>query len=172
MKRPIHFITRQKEWDLLQILMLNVDCSNFNSSDTGVLMVSPDYSATVAMHLAHAWSKDGKMIDIIPVEVPYPNPVNTPTTPMCQMQLRNLVGNRLTKYRKLVLVEAGVISGKNYQWILEELYACGRYTKKNVTTVALCESVNSITKSDYVAEYYDDQKEELAFYYERFNINW
>ena len=97
MKRPIHFITRQKEWDLLQILMLNVDCSNFNSSDTGVLMVSPDYSATVAMHLAHAWSKDGKMIDIIPVEVPYPNPVNTPTTPMCQMQLRNLVGNRLTK---------------------------------------------------------------------------
>ena len=65
-----------------------------------------------------------------------------------------------------------MISGKNYQWILKELYACGRYTNKEVTTVALCESVNSITKSDYVAEYYDDEKEELAFYYERFNINW
>ena len=50
-RRPLHFITREKEWELLQRLETIVNSSDFNPENTALLMVSPDYSATVAMHL-------------------------------------------------------------------------------------------------------------------------
>ena len=45
------------------------------------------------------------------------------------------------------------------------------YDRKDLTLVAMCENVNSKVKSDYVGEYYDDSKEELMFYFEKYNIN-
>ena len=74
-------------------------------------------------------------------------------------------------YRHLVMVEAGIIRGGNWKWMLDVLYDWG-YSKKDITLVALCENVGSAIKSDYVAEYYDDEKEELMFYFEKFNKHW
>jgi hypothetical protein len=73
--------------------------------------------------------------------------------------------------KHLVLVEAGIIRGGNWAWILESLSKFG-YQRKDLTLVALCENINSKVKSDYVGEYYDDDKEELMFYFERFNKHW
>jgi len=165
-RRPLHFISRDKEWELINKLLTIVDSSQFNPADTAVLMVSPDYSATVAMHLAHSWSRDGQIIPIIPVDVPYPDEESDDYINKMVMQ-----SAEIRPYSKLILVEAGIIRGGNWTWLLALLKAWG-YERSDITLVALCENVNSKVKSDYVGEYYDDKQEELMFYYERFNKHW
>jgi hypothetical protein len=71
----------------------------------------------------------------------------------------------------LVLIEAGIIRGGNWQWMLDVLYGW-EYKRSDITLVAMCENIHSKVKSDYVGEYYDDDKEELMFYFEKFNKHW
>ena len=165
-RRPLHFITREKEWELIQRLETIVDSSDFDPQTTAVIMASPDYSATVAMHLAHSWSRKGEMLNIIPVDFTYPDESMEHYKSKMIMQAGDII-----PYRHLVMVEAGIIRGGNWKWMLDVLYNWG-YSKKDITLVALCENVGSAIKSDYVAEYYDDEKEELMFYFEKFNKHW
>lgn len=165
-RRPLHFITREKEWELIQRLLTIVDDRDFDPSDTCVIMASPDYSATVAMHLAHAWSRKGEMLTVIPVDVTYPDEDKEPYVNKMLMQAADI-----KPYSKLVMIEAGIIRGGNWEWMLEVLNMWG-YERKDITLVALCENIHSRVKSDYVGEYYDDNKEELMFYFERFNKHW
>ena len=165
-RRPLHFISREKEAELINKLLTIVDNSNYHPDTTLVLMVSPDYSATVAMHLAHAWSVDGEIIPIIPIDVPYPD--QSPDQYIRKLAMEQM---NICKYSKLILIEAGIIRGGNWKWLLKSLNAMG-YARKDITLIALCENINSMTKSDYVGEYYDDDKEELMFYFERYNKHW
>jgi hypothetical protein len=165
-RRPLKFITREKEWELIQRLETIVDSSDFDPSTTAVIMASPDYSATVAMHLAHAWSRKGEMLSIIPVDVTYPDEDPAPYIQKMLMQ-----GAYIGPYSKLVLIEAGIIRGGNWQWMLDVLYGWD-YKRSDITLVAMCENIHSKVKSDYVGEYYDDDKEELMFYFEKFNKHW
>jgi hypothetical protein len=165
-RRPLKFITREKEWELIQRLETVVDSSNFDPSTTAVIMASPDYSATVAMHLAHSWSRKGEILPIIPVEVTYPDEAIAPYVNKMIMQAGDI-----RPYSKLVMVEAGIIRGGNWTWMLDVLNTWG-YIRENITLVAMCENVHSKVKSDYVGEYYDDDKEELMFYFEKFNKHW
>lgn len=166
-RRPLHFISRDKEWELLQKLLTIVDNSDFDPSNTAVLMVSPDYSATVAMHLAHAWTRNGDILPIIPVEVPYPDEGNEEYIKKFIMQ-----GPDIKLYSKLVLVEAGIIRGGNWEWLLRILTYVLGYRREDITLIAMCENINSKVKSDYVGEYYNDEKEELMFYFEKYNKHW
>ena len=166
MRRPLHFITREKEWELIQRLETLVDSSNFDPETTAVIMASPDYSATVAMHLAHSWSRKGEMLTIIPVDVTYPDEEATPYINKMIMQAGDI-----RPYKNLVLVEAGIIRGGNWKWMLDVLYIWG-YNRKDITLVAMCENIGSAVKSDYVAEYYNDETHELMFYFEKFNKHW
>jgi hypothetical protein len=166
-RRPLHFITREKEWELIQRLETLVDSSSFDPSTTAVIMASPDYSATFAMHLAHSWSRRGDMLPIIPVEVTYPDEDATPYIQALRQQER-----AIKPYKNLVLVEAGIIRGGNWEWILKTLIDEFGYTRQQITLVAACENIHSRVKSDYVAEYYDDEKEELMFYFEKYNKHW
>jgi hypothetical protein len=165
-RRPLHFITREKEWELIQRLETLVDSSNFDPSTTAVIMASPDYSATVAMHLAHSWSRKGEMLNIIPVDVTYPD--EKADDYIKKMQLDS---QYFRPFKQLVLIEAGIIRGGNWSWMLEVLYQYG-YKRSDITLVAMCENIHSAIKSDYVADYYDDEKEELMFYFEKFNKHW
>lgn len=165
-RRPLHFITREKEWELIQHLLTIVDSSKFDPTDTAVLMVSPDYSATVAMHLAHAWTRDGEILPVIAVDVPYPDEDHMQYREKMVMQAAEI-----RQYSKLVLVEAGIIRGGNWKWILDVL-GCWGFDRNHITLVAMCENVRSATKSDYVGEYYDDDTHELMFYFERYNKHW
>lgn len=165
-RRPLHFITREKEWELIQKLLTIVDNSEFDPDTTAIIMASPDYSATIAMHLAHAWSSKGEMLTVIPVDVAYPDEDILP--------YREKMFNQRTnwgRFSKLVLVEAGIIRGGNWRWMLDVLDQWG-YDRKDITLVAMCENIHSAVKSDYVGEYYDDNEEELMFYFERFNKHW
>ena len=165
-KRPLFLVTREMEWEYIQNLLVSVDNSNYDPDNTAVLMVSPDYSATVAMHLAHGWSKNGRSLDIIPIEVPYPDQ----TADQYITEFRTLI-HTLQTYDHLVLVEVGIIRGGNWKWLLNELNNMG-FQRKQLTLVAMCENINSVVKSDYVAKYYDDTKEDLTLYFERFNKHW
>jgi hypothetical protein len=129
-------------------------------------MASPDYSATVAMHLAHAWSRKGEMLPIVPVDVTYPDEDSDQYISKMMMQASDI-----RPYKKIVMVEAGIIRGGNWRWMLDVLYLWG-YTREDITLVALCENVNSKVKSDYVAQYYNDDTHELMFYFEKFNKHW
>ena len=166
-RRPLYFITREKEIELIQRLQTIVDNSEFDPATTAVLMVSPDYSATVAMHLAHSWSKRGEIIPIIPVNVAYPDEQVDVYVDQLKQQW-----NTISKYKKLVLIEAGIIRGGNWDWILDVLIHEFGFSRRNLTLVALCESLQSKIKSDYVAEYFDNDNEELMFYFEKFNKHW
>jgi len=165
-RRPLKFITREKEWELIQRLETIVDSSDFDPSTTAVIMASPDYSATVAMHLAHSWSRRGEILPIIPVDVTYPD--EDPDEYIKKMVMQS---GDIRPYQDLVLVEAGIIRGGNWKWMLDVLYDWG-YIRDNITLVAMCENIHSKVKSDYVGEYYDDDKEELMFYFEKFNKHW
>ena len=165
-RRPLHFITRDREWELIQKLLTIVDNSEFDPRDTAVLMVSPDYSATVAMHLSHAWSRNGDMIPIVPVEVPYPDEDKDEYVKKLIMQQMDI-----RPYRRLVLVEAGIIRGGNWTWLLENLMLW-EFKREDIILVAMCENIHSKVKSDYVGEYYNDEQEELMFYFERYNKHW
>lgn len=165
-RRPLKFITRDKEWELIQRLITIVDNRTFNPEDTVIVMASPDYSATVAMHLAHAWSVNGDMLSIIPVDVTYPD--EEPKFYIDKMRSQYM---DFKLYKKLVMVEAGIIRGGNWKWMLDVTKEF-EFDRKDITLVALCENIHSKVKSDYVGEYYDDKKEELMFYFERYNKHW
>jgi hypothetical protein len=166
-RRPLHFISREQEWELIQRLLTLVDVRDCTVENTAVVMVSPDYSATVAMHLAHAWSQNGDILDIIPLNVPYPDETAGPYIQELLMKI-----HEFQRYERLILVEAGIIRGTNWDWILKHLINTMNFHPDNITTVALCENIHSTVKSDYVAEYYDDHRKELMFYFERYNRHW
>lgn len=169
-RRPLYFITREKEWELIQRLLTIVDSSEFDPKTTTVIMASPDYSATVAMHLAHAWSRDGDMLPLLAVDVTYPDEQSIGYEIKFRNQLADLA-KRQQLPQHFVCIEAGIIRGGNWKWMLEVLNEFG-YDRTDVTLVALCENLGSAIKSDYVGEYYNNDREELMFYFERFNKHW
>lgn len=167
LRRPLRFITRERELELIQQLITIVDCSTFDPADTAVIMASPDYSATVAMHLAHAWSRGGEMLTIIPVDVAYPDETVLPYVDKFHHDFQW----HKNKYKKFVCIEAGIIRGGNWAWLLNSLHSFD-VQREDITLIALVENLHSVIKSDYVAEYYDDKLEELMFYFERYNQHW
>ena len=159
------YVTREKEWEALvkvcQILEKN---QNLVPGKAAVAMVSPDYSATAAMHIAHHLSQGGEMLDIVPIEVPYPD--EDPE------RYRKLFANRTCfeffPFETVILVEAGVITGGNYDFFADHLIEMGF----RVVTVALFENIHSRFQSDVVGFYYDHQHQQLEFYYEKDNNHW
>lgn len=149
---------------------IRADYPDLGPENTLVLMVSPDYSATLAMHVAHALSRDGEMCSILPIHVPYPDDTDIHRWKVkAEKDLKSYLDFEGRNYDNYLLVEAGVIRGGNYTWLTNLLrgLAHGR-----IITAALYENVHSKFKSDVVVNYYDDQKEDLTFWFERYNKHW
>jgi hypothetical protein len=164
-------VSHSKERKLIDVLSkkLSETYPDVSSDNTLLVMVSPDYSATVAMHLAHNLSVDGEMCDVLPIHVPYPDEDEYPYVRKADSDIDNWFKFSDDFYKYYLFVEAGVIRGGNYTW-LTKLF------KKKVTgqiiTTSLYENIGSRFKSDVVAEYYDDTKQDLTFYFERENKHW
>ena len=77
---------------------------------------------------------------------------------------KDSIGNKT-----ILLVEAGVIRGGNYTW-LTKLFR--NKVTGNIITASLYENIGSRFQSDVVAEYYDNTKQDLTFYFERENKHW
>ena len=155
-------ITYEKEYALIQSLFKTIP--NTNSIRTLVLNVSPDYSSIVAMQLAHHLSVDGEMLDLVSVDVPYPQEDKG----IYKEKFEQINKEFNNKYDKIILVEAAVLSGNNYTWLSKCLKDIG-YKDEDIITVALLEMSSSIFKCNYVGEYVDSIPE---FYWERYNIHW
>jgi hypothetical protein len=166
--RKEHYISRDKEWEVLQKVMhtLDKDYDQVHAGNTLVVNVSPDYSSTVAMHLAHHLSHDGLMCDMLAIDVPYPD--QDPES--FQLVARKEIANLCYFYDHFLLVEAGVIRGGNYTW-LTNIFR-NYWADSKVITVALFENTSSKFQSDIVGEYYNDDVQDLTFYYERENKHW
>lgn len=156
------YIDNLKEYNLIQELFKKLPA--VDPYKTLVLNISPDYSSTVSMQIAHYLSQDGKMLDIEGVDVPFPGE----NRGYYEQDFKQLTLNFPTKYDKIILCEAAVLSGKNYTWLKEILLDRG-YKNDEIITVALLEMNSSIFKSDYVGEYISDMPE---FYWERYNKHW
>lgn len=167
--RKLLYITREKELEIIQRLLTVVDNRTFDPKDTALVQASVDFAGTIAMHLSHAWSVRGEIIPIIPIEVTYPNETYDYVRSKFQYDMKWQLEHK--NYTRFVVVEAGIIRGGNWRWMLEEFNKLG-ITRDRITLVTMYENIHSIEKSDYVGEYYDDNIEDLTFYYERFNKNW
>ena len=156
------YIDNLKEYELIQSL-LNM-LPRVDAKNTVILNVSPDYSSTVAMHIAHHLSEDGEMLDMVSVDVPYPDQDRD----YYELKFKRESLGLPAFYSTVILVEAAVLSGNNYTWIKQRLLDRG-YQEKDIITVALLEMNNSKFKCDYVGAYSDTMPE---FYYERYNKHW
>jgi hypothetical protein len=169
--RKEYLIDRDKEYQLIEQLctVLHEGFPELYQGDTLVMMVSPDYSATVAMHIAHELSYEGDMADMLPIQVPYPDQNVAAFIALAADEMLRLIINTGSEYKYVLLVEAAVIRGTNYEWLTE---LTQDMFEVPVITAALLENTGSSYKSDVVAEYYDNELQDVTFYYERFNKHW
>jgi len=169
MRRPLLFVNRKKELEIIQKLESLVDTRFIDPATTAIVQASVDYASTVAMHLSHAWSVKGEIIPIIPIEVTYPDETYDYVISKFHYDLDWHLKH--FNYQKFIVIEAGIIRGGNWKWILEEFAKKG-FQRDKITLVTMYENIHSQIKSDYVGEYYDDEKQDLTFYYEKYNKHW
>jgi hypothetical protein len=165
--KNLKFISQDKELALIQELTYKIKMSNWDihPSKTCFLCVSPDYSSIVTQHLSHSLSMGREIFHIESVNVPFPD--EDPKKYQINFELNYI--DWILDWENFVLIEAGVIKGGTYTWITEIMK---KYTEKNYYTVALCENINSKFQSDMVSLYYNDNREDLHYWWEKPNNHW
>jgi hypothetical protein len=73
--------------------------------------------------------------------------------------------------KKILLVEAGVIRGSNYKFVIDYLKNNLQITQ-DIFTLTLYENTGSKFKSDFVGEFYDNETQDLTFWWEQYNNHW
>jgi len=165
--KDLKFISQDKELALIQELAYKIKMSDWDihPSKTCFLCVSPDYSSIVTQHLSHSLSMGREIFHIESVNVPFPD--EDPKKYQINFELNYI--DWILDWENFVLIEAGVIKGGTYTWITEIMK---KYTEKNYYTVALCENINSKFQSDMVSLYYNDDIEDLHYWWEKPNNHW
>tara|TARA_R110000823_G_scaffold208879_1_gene339209 strand:- start:218 stop:739 length:522 start_codon:yes stop_codon:yes gene_type:complete len=170
MKREEFKVTQKKETKLILRLSERLLANNIHAGNTVLVSVSGDYSCLVGQMLRHSLSCDGEICDGFSVDVPYPDETWDETYLLELKTLFELYKYKI-KNKNILLVEAGVIRGSNYKFIIEYLKNTLGITKE-IHTLALYENSRSKFKSNFVAHYYDDETEDLTFWWERYNNHW
>jgi hypothetical protein len=151
--------------DKIKDLLLNEGC---NASNSIIVTVSTDYSSIVGQVLRHELTYEGEICDGFGIEVPYPDETWNDqylNSVIAMFKLNNI------ETKNIILVEAGVIRGGNYTKVLDIIRNNLKLTQ-SVITVSLYENVHSKFKSNFVAQYYDDTKQDLTFWWEKQNNHW
>ena len=138
-------------------------------SETLMLTVSPDFSGIVSTMLSHGISTNGQAMYSDSIHVPDPGELpglyRQRLSETFEYIRRRYEGNCYTKF---ILCEAGVISGRNYLWLVDDLQRLG-VPRENILTVALLENTESKFKCDLVGEYYNNDEQDLCFWWENPN---
>jgi len=163
-------IFQKSETDLILRLSDELLSSNFNAGNTVIISVSADYSNIISQILRHSLSYKGEICDGFSIDVPYPDEVWDSTYLRELESLMSLYRYKLNN-KKILLVEAGVIRGSNYKFIIDYFKNNLRITQ-DIYTLALYENSSSKFESDFIGEYYDDETQDLTFWWERYNKHW
>jgi hypothetical protein len=164
----IHFIDRFKEVKLWQKTVKEIKNNKKIKidSDTLLMNVSPDYSSIISMQTIHELSYEHVPLDMFNVEVPYPGFNNMSYREKFRSDFQHIFKD----YKTFILMEAGVITGNNYDWIINtEMIKNFNIKPDNILSVALCEHIDSNFKCDIVGEKYNG---DLTFYFEKPNRYW
>ena len=133
----------------------------------GVICVSPDYSSIVGLRVLHSLSRDGELPHYMFLDVAYPDDSQEKKDSF--KRVLQVVAPHFKKMMdKIVLVEAAVLTGGNYTWIIEELTKVG-FAQEDILTLALVEHKDSVFKSKIVGDYVTEVP---TFYWEEYNKHW
>jgi hypothetical protein len=164
------YISLEKEIELIHRLGAELIASGYNASNSYIVTVSADYSSIVGQILRHQLSYEGEICDGFGVDVPYPDEqwddkYQQELIDTFRLHIKNTIG------KTPILVEAGVIRGGNYTHVVNTMR---KYFSQDGTiiTLALFENESSAWKSDFVGEYYNNDTEDLTFWWERDNNHW
>ena len=141
----------------------------YHAGNSTIVTVSPDYSAMFGQIIRHKLSHNGEICQGFSIEVPYPDQYwdETYIHDIKQQVLSNM---HQIKYTNCILVEAAIIRGGNYTTIVD--YITSKFNEAKIVTVAMYENVHSKFKSNIVGEYYDDNTQDLTFWWEEENNHW
>ena len=163
-------VNQDKETALILELSKQLLEKGVNAKNTVIVSVSGDYSCIVGQILRHSLSHNGEICDGFSIDVPYPDEVWNNDYLLELDTLVNLYRYKF-KDKNILLVEAGVIRGSNYKFLID--YMRDKLAiNQDIKTLALVENVGSKFKSDYVGEYYNDETEDLTFWWEQHNNHW
>jgi len=162
------------EWDteirLMNELRNTLLSHDLNASNVVIVTVSTDYSSVIGQYLRHQLTNKGEICEGFGIDVPYPDQTFDEKFVKEIHEMFRLhkdsIGNKT-----ILLVEAGVIRGGNYTKVVDIIQNELKMTQP-VLTLTMYENIHSKWKSDYVGEYYDDEKEDLTFWWERYNNHW
>lgn len=168
--RNIKFVDSKKEFDIIDKIGNELIQSGYNASNSIIITVSTDYSSIIGQILRHQLSHAGEVVDGFGIDVPYPD---EQWDEIYRTKLAaDLQNNSKNVYNKnIILVEAGVIRGSNYEYVINYMNKW-LGINNNIITVAMFENIGSKWESDFVGEYYDDTFEDLTFWWERENKHW
>lgn len=169
MRNPLE-VNQKQETELIVDLSYQLLENNIHADNTVIVSVSGDYSCIVGQILRHSLSSNGEICDGFSIDVPYPDETWNDTYVTELKTLFDLYNYKL-KDKNILLVEAGVIRGSNYKFIIDYLKNTLGITN-TIKTLALYENFSSVFKSDFVGSYYDDSTEDLTFWWEKENKHW
>jgi len=169
MRTELH-VSVNKELECIKSIDEALKRDGYNASNSIVVTVSTDYSSIAGQIIRHELTHEGEIADGFGVDVPYPDQqwdtrfVNE----ACSMFLlhRQAIG-----VKTIILVEAGVIRGSNYNSLINLMRQSLEMDNLIITT-ALFQSKGSAIECDYIAEYYDDKFNDLTFWWEKENNHW
>jgi hypothetical protein len=167
--RAILKVSFEDEMSLIEKIGFELYINGFNSENTVIVTVSTDYSSIIGQALRHILSINGEICDGFGVDVPYPDETWDDKYIDELDSVMSFYGHKLQQNKRILLVEAGVIRGSNYTFIEKYLNSIGI---DNIYTVAMYENTGSVYKSNYVGEYYDNSKQDLTFWWEKYNNHW
>ena len=104
------------------------------------------------------------------IDVPYPDE-EWDDKYLFEMRTAFQTHKHTLRYKTPILVEAGVIRGGNYTYVIDWMRKYLGYDQK-IITLALYENLGSRFKSDFVGNYYDNTIQDLTFWWERDNNHW
>jgi hypothetical protein len=168
--RQIKFVSQIEETELIHQMGDELLEAGFNASNSAIITVSTDYSAIVGQILRHYLSYEGEVCEGFGIDVPYPDEVWNDTYEF-EMRTAFQTHKHIFRSKIPILVEAGVIRGGNYTYVIDWMRRYLGYDRK-IITLTLYENYGSVFKSDFVGDYYNDETEDLTFWWERENRHW
>lgn len=158
-----------EEYALLDAVADLLIGDGFHAGNSVIVTVSTDYSSVVGQYLRHELSHDRDICEGFGIDVPYPDETWDDSYVNRLNKVVDTHSDLIDSNKVLILVEAGVIRGGNYTYLVDYFR---KICDNEIVTMALFENKHSRFKSDYVGEYYDNETEDLTFWWEQDNRHW